>query len=199
MRFSVIFRHSVLVLALLTVLTGLIYPLAIYGIAQVAWPAKANGSIVRSDKGDVIGSELLGQEFTRPEYFWSRPSATSPAYNAGASSGSNLGPLNETLEKNVATRVSELKAADAEPSAAKTKPPIDLVTSSGSGLDPHISVAAARYQAARVARLRNLSQEDVSKLIDNATEAPQFGILGMQRVNVLKLNQSLDKLNEAKK
>ncbi len=190
MNISELLRQCCLLFVVLSIITGIVYPLAITGIAQVLWPAKANGSLVRVN-GNVVGSALLGQEFTSSRYFWSRPSATSPAYNAAASSGSNLGPLNPALSKNAKDRLAALSAADA---GMETQlPPVDLVTSSGSGLDPHISIAAARYQAARVARERHLTAEEVSKLIEAATEPMQLGVLGEPRVNVLLLNLSLDK------
>lgn len=191
MNISELLRQCCLLFIVLSILTGVVYPLAVTGIAQVLWPDKANGSLVRLN-GKVVGSTLLGQEFTSSRYFWSRPSATSPAYNAAASSGSNLGPLNPALSKNAKDRLAASSAADA---GMETQlPPVDLVTSSGSGLDPHISVAAARYQAARVARERHLTAEEVNKLIEAATEPMQLGVLGEPRVNVLLLNLSLDKL-----
>lgn len=191
MNISELLRQCCLLFIVLSILTGVVYPLAVTGIAQVLWPDKANGSLLRLN-GKVVGSTLLGQEFTSSRYFWSRPSATSPAYNAAASSGSNLGPLNPALSKNAKDRLAALSAADA---GMETQlPPVDLVTSSGSGLDPHISVAAARYQAARVARERHLTAEEVNKLIEAATEPMQLGVLGEPRVNVLLLNLSLDKL-----
>ncbi len=190
MNISELLRQCWLLFVVLSIITGIVYPLAITGIAQVLWPAKANGSLVRVN-GNVVGSALLGQEFTSSRYFWSRPSATSPAYNAAASSGSNLGPLNPALSKNAKDRLAASSAADA---GMETQlPPVDLVTSSGSGLDPHISIAAARYQAARVARERHLTAEEVNKLIEAATEPMQLGVLGEPRVNVLLLNLSLDK------
>ena len=191
MNISELLRQCCLLFVVLSIIMGIVYPLAITGIAQVLWPAKANGSLVRVN-GNIVGSALLGQEFTSSRYFWSRPSATSPAYNAAASSGSNLGPLNPALSKNAKDRLAALSAADA---GMETQlPPVDLVTSSGSGLDPHISIAAARYQAARVARERHLTAEEVNKLIEAATEPMQLGVLGEPRVNVLLLNLSLDKL-----
>jgi K+-transporting ATPase ATPase C chain len=175
----------------LTVLTGLAYPLAVTGLAQIIFPSRANGSIVLRD-GQAVGSSLIGQEFTDPRYFWGRPSATSPVpYNAAASSGSNLGPLNPALAEAVAARVAALRAAD----PGNTAPvPIDLVTASGSGLDPHISIAAAEYQVARVARARGMSQDSVRDLVTQATEGRQLGVLGEPRVNVLTLNLGLDRL-----
>lgn len=190
MKLSELLRQCGRLFLVLSLVTGLLYPLAVTGIAQLLWPAKANGSLVRVD-GKVVGSSLLGQEFTGNGYFWSRLSATSPSYNAGASSGSNLGPTNPALLKNIAERITALKAAAAGMETGR--PPIDLVTASGSGLDPHISVAAARYQAARVARERRIGAEEIAQLISSATEPAQFGMLGEPRVNVLLLNLSLDR------
>ena len=186
-----IIKQSVLIYLLLTVVTGIAYPLAVTAIAQIAWPNKANGSLITDQiSGKVIGSELLGQEFKSDSYFWSRLSATSPPYNAAASSGSNIGPTNPALAKNMQSRIDDLKRNN-----ASDKPiPVDLVTSSGSGLDPHISLSSAEYQAARVARARGLSEEDMRNLIASASEPRQLGFLGEARVNVLKLNIALDKL-----
>jgi K+-transporting ATPase ATPase C chain len=184
-------RPALIMLLSLTVLTGLAYPLAVTGLAQIIFPSRANGSIVLRD-GQAVGSSLIGQEFTDPRYFWGRPSATSPVpYNGAASSGSNLGPLSPALTDAVAARVAALRAAD----PGNTAPvPIDLVTASGSGLDPHISIAAAEYQVARVARARGMSQDSVRDLVKQATEGRQFGVLGKPRVNVLTLNLGLDRL-----
>lgn len=184
-------RPALIMLLSLTVLTGLAYPLAVTGLAQIIFPSRANGDIVFRG-GQAVGSSLIGQEFTDPRYFWGRPSATSPVpYNAAASSGSNLGPLNPALTDAVAARVAALRAAD----PGNTAPvPVDLVTASGSGLDPHISIAAAEYQVARVARARELSQDSVRDLVKQATEGRQFGIFGEPRVNVLTLNLGLDRL-----
>jgi len=184
-------RISVITLALFTLLTGLAYPLAVTGMAQLIFPYQANGSLMQRD-GKVIGSELIGQSFTDAKYFWGRPSATVPfPYNAAASSGSNLGPTNPTLEQAVMARIETLQSADPGNEAPI---PVDLVTASASGLDPHISVAAALYQAPRVARERSLSEAQVHLLIAQYTEAPQFGFLGEPRVNVLRLNLALDGL-----
>ena len=184
-------RASVVVLAFFTFLTGLAYPLAITGIAQLIFPYQSNGSLMIRD-GTVIGSELIGQSFTDPGYFWSRPSATSPfPYNAAASSGSNLGPTNPALGRAVQARISDLQSAD--PGNASPIP-VDLVTASASGLDPHISVAAALYQLPRVARERGLSEKLVLQLVEQNTEGRQFGFLGEPRVNVFKLNLALDGL-----
>ncbi|OGU23093.1 MAG: potassium-transporting ATPase subunit C [Hydrogenophilales bacterium RIFOXYD1_FULL_62_11] len=184
-------KPALLVLALMTVLTGVAYPLLVTGIAQGLFSDQANGSLIEQD-GKVVGSTLVGQPFSDPKHFWSRPSATGPVpYNAGASSGSNLGPLNPALEEAVKARIDALKAAD----PTQTAPiPVDLVTASGSGLDPHISPAAARWQAPRIARLHGLSEAEVAKLIDVHTAGRQLGLLGEPRVNVLTLNLALDRL-----
>ena len=183
-------KPALLMLALLTVLTGGVYPLLVTGIAQGLFPHQANGSLIEQD-GKVVGSELIGQPFSDPKYFWGRPSATGPvAYNASASSGSNLGPLNPALEEAVKVRIDALKASD----PANTTPiPVDLVTASGSGLDPHISPAAASWQAPRIARIRGLSEAGVMQFIDAHTEGRQLGLLGEPRVNVLTLNEALDR------
>jgi K+-transporting ATPase ATPase C chain len=182
-------RPAAVLLALFTLVTGLLYPLAVTGLAQVVFPAQANGSLIERN-GRVVGSALIGQSFDDPSYFWGRPSATSPfPYNAAASSGSNLGPSNPALTAAVQTRIAALRAAD----PSNTAPvPADLVTASGSGLDPHISVAAALYQAPRVAHARGLDVAVVGQLVDRYTEGPQLGLLGAPRVNVLKLNLALD-------
>ena len=178
-------------LIVLTVLTGLIYPLAVTGLAQVFFPEQANGSLIVRE-GKVIGSKLIGQHFDKPEYFWSRPSATAPfPYNAAASAGSNLGPTNPVLLKAVKARVVALRAADP---GNELPIPVDLVTASGSGLDPHISPAAASYQVKRVAHARSLDENSVLALVSKHTEGRQFGVLGEQRVNVLMLNLALDAL-----
>lgn len=182
-------RPALIVFALLTVLTGIAYPLVVTGIGQAAFHSRANGSIIESG-GRAVGSRLLGQPFSSPKYFWSRPSATGPApYNGAVSSGSNQGPLNPALETAVKERIAALRAAD----PGNTAPvPVDLVTASGSGLDPHISPAAAEYQVARVARQRGASPDAVRQLVQQATEGRTFGIFGEPRVNVLELNLSLD-------
>jgi K+-transporting ATPase ATPase C chain len=183
-------RPALVLLGLFSLLTGLLYPLLITRIAQAAFPAKANGSLVVDDKG-ARGSELIGQPFDDPKYFWSRLSATAPAYNGGASSGSNLGPLNPALTDAVKGRVEALRAAD----PGNTEPiPVDLVTASGSGLDPHISPAAALYQLRRVATRRDLPEERVRALVNEYTEQRELGVLGEPRVNVLRLNLALDRL-----
>jgi K+-transporting ATPase ATPase C chain len=184
-------KPALLSLLLFTLLTGVAYPLAVTGIAQLVFPAQANGSLLVRD-GAIVGSALIGQPFDDPKYFWSRPSATGPAgYNGAASSGSNLGPLNDDLTTAIAGRIAALRAAD----PGNTAPvPIDLVTSSASGLDPHISPAAARYQAARVARARGLAESAVLTLVAEHTRPRQLGILGEPVVAVLPLNLALDAL-----
>jgi K+-transporting ATPase ATPase C chain len=182
-------RPALIVFALLTFVTGVIYPLVVTGIGQAVFADAANGSLIKS--GDkLIGSRLLGQSFSSPKYFWSRPSATTPQpYNGAASSGSNQGAINPALESAVRDRIAALRAAD----PGNTAPvPVDLVTASASGLDPHISPAAAEYQVARVARERNLPVAEVRKLVAAATAGRTFGILGEPRVNVLELNLALD-------
>lgn len=182
-------RPAVTLFIVLTVITGILYPLAVTGVARLAFADRAGGSLLFKD-GKPVGSSLIGQAFSDPKYFWSRPSATSPmAYNGGGSSGSNQGPLNPALIDAVKARVEALKAADAE-SAAPV--PVDLVTASASGLDPHISPAAAQYQAARVARVRGLPADAVKALIVRHTEGRILGVLGEARVNVLELNLDLD-------
>jgi len=182
-------RPALSLFVALTLLTGLLYPAAITALAQLAFPHAANGSLVVRH-GVVVGSELIGQPFSAPGHFWSRPSATSPMpYNGGASSGSNLGPLNPALVDAVKGRVAALRAAD----PGNTAPvPVDLVTASASGLDPHISLAAARWQVGRVARATGLSRERVQALVDRRAEMPLFGWLGEARVNVLLLNLDVD-------
>jgi K+-transporting ATPase ATPase C chain len=184
-------RAAAMMLLLLTGLTGVAYPLVVTGIAQLVFPHQANGSLITKD-GKPIGSELIGQPFDDAKYFWSRPSATSPfPYNAGASSGSNLGPTNPVLLKAVADRAATLKRADPGQAAHV---PVDLVTASGSGLDPDITPAAALYQVNRVANARGLAEAAVRQLVEQHIEGRQFGLLGEPRVNVLKLNLALDSL-----
>ena len=184
-------RPALVALLLFTLLTGVIYPLVVTGIAQAAFPNQANGSLIVRD-GQALGSELIGQPFDDLCYFWSRPSATSPfPYNAAASSGSNLGPGNTVLVEAAQSRIIALRAFDPQNSQPI---PVDLVTSSGSGLDPHISIAAALYQARRVAKARGMSEHTVLTLIEKYTEGRQFGILGEPRVNILKLNLALDEI-----
>lgn len=182
-------RPAILLLLLMTVLTGVAYPLLVTGVAQLFFVHAANGSIIERD-GKALGSELIGQAFTDPKYFWPRPSATPPFPNNPSSSGaSNLGPTNAALIDAVKQRIVALQAADPE---NKGPIPVDLVTASGSGVDPHISPAAAQYQLARVARVRGLPEAQIAALVEQATEGRQLGILGEPRVNVLKLNLAVD-------
>ncbi len=185
------FRPAIMIFLILTVITGLIYPLVITGMAQIFFSHQANGSIIKIN-GISIGSELIGQYFNDPKYFWGRPSSTTPVpYNAASSSGSNLGPGNRVLTDVVLERIQTLTQSD----PTNHQPiPVDLVTASGSGLDPHISLAAAMYQAARVARNRNLELATVIELIDQYSENQQWGFLGEPRVNVLLLNLALDRI-----
>jgi K+-transporting ATPase ATPase C chain len=178
-----------MILLLLTLVPGVAYPLLVTGIAQAVFPSQAQGSLIVKD-GKVVGSKLIGQPFDDPKYFWSRPSATSPfADNAGSSSGSNLSPTNPDLVKAVQGRVDALRAAD----PGNTAPvPVDLVTASGSGLDPHLSPAAAFYQVPRVAKARKLPPETVRELVERHVEGRLLGFLGEPRVNVLELNLALD-------
>ena len=184
-------RPAIVLFALLAIITGAIYPFVITGVAQAVFPRQANGSLIYRN-GQPVGSALIGQPFDDPKYFWGRLSATSPfPYNATSSSGSNYGPLSSALTDEVKARIDALKAAD----PTNNQPiPVDLVTSSGSGLDPDISVAAALYQVPRVARVRGLSEDQVRALVQQYTEGRQFGILGEPRVNVLELNLALDAL-----
>jgi K+-transporting ATPase ATPase C chain len=182
-------RQSLVMLVTMTVLTGVVYPLAVTGVAQLLFTHTANGSVIERN-GKPLGSELIGQAFTDPKYFWSRPSATSPfADNPSASGASNLGPNNSALTDAVKQRIAALRAADPGNTASV---PADLVTASGSGLDPHISPAAAQYQLARVARVRNIGEAELARLVAGATQGRTFGILGEPRVNVLELNLRLD-------
>jgi K+-transporting ATPase ATPase C chain len=183
-------RPALAILLSLTLLTGGVYPLLVTGIAQLLFPHQASGGLMIKD-GKAVGSTLIGQHFSEPKYFWSRPSATSNfANNALASGGSNQGPLNPDLIEAVQQRIAALKAADP---TNTSKIPVDLVTASASGLDPHISVAAAEYQAARVARVRGIDVAKLRELIVANTEGHWLGLLGEPRVNVLKLNLALDK------
>jgi K+-transporting ATPase ATPase C chain len=186
-----ILRQAVVCLAVFTVITGVVYPLIVTGIAQLVFPHEANGSLIISN-GKSVGSSLIGQSFSNPKYFWSRPSATSPTpYNAANSSGSNLGPLNPALIENVKTRIEQLNTADP---ASKQLVPVDLVTASGSGLDPDISPASAEYQVPRIAKLRDLDESKVRELVAKHNRNRQLGILGEPRINVLELNLALDDL-----
>jgi potassium-transporting ATPase KdpC subunit len=187
---NTVLRPAMVLFLLLTLVCGVLYPYAITGIGQLAFTDQVNGSLIVRD-GKTVGSSLIGQAFSSPKYFWGRPSATGPVpNNARASSGSNLGPLNPALMDAVKGRIDALKAAD----PANNAPiPVDLVTASASGLDPHISVAAALYQLPRIARERQLSVDAIRTLIDQNTEAQYFGFFGEPRVNVLELNLALDK------
>ena len=183
-------RPAVVSLVFLTVVTGIVYPAVVTGIATLAFPRQAGGSLIISPDGKARGSALIGQPFSDPRYFWPRPSATSPVpYNAAAGSGSNLGPTNPALAEAVRTRAADLRAAD----PANRQPiPVDLVTASGSGLDPHVSPAAARFQLDRVARARNRPAADVGRLVEQHTAGRTASVLGEPRVNVLLLNLALD-------
>ena len=182
-------RNSLMSLLLFTILTGLMYPLAVTGLAQAIFPSQANGSII-TKKGKAVGSALIGQQFENSKYFWGRLSATTPyPYNGGSSSGSNLGQNNPDLLKAVQARIDALRAA--EP-GNEAKIPVDLVTASGSGLDPHISLAAAEYQVNRVAKTRGLDQTSLHALIAKHTQGRWLGLIGEPVVNVLELNLALD-------
>jgi K+-transporting ATPase ATPase C chain len=183
-------RPALVLLGAFTLLTGIAYPAAVTGAARALFPRQAEGSLIRVN-GTIRGSALIGQAFSGAGYFWSRPSATVPTYNAAASSGSNLGPTNPALAEALTGRVVALRAADPANSAPV---PVDLVTFSGSGLDPHISPAAAAYQLARVARARGIPVARMQQLVDATTEGRAFGVLGEPRVNVLALNLALDRL-----
>src|SRR4051794_32885713 len=184
-----IIRPAIVLFALLSALTGLIYPMAVTGAAKAVFPKEAAGSLIVLD-GTTVGSKLIGQNFSDPKHFWGRPSATAPQpYNASASGGANQGPLNPALTDAIKARVEALRAAD----PGNTAPvPVDLVTASASGLDPDISPAAAHYQAARVARVRGVPVEQVNALIEKNTQGALWGLLGKSRVNVLALNLALD-------
>lgn len=189
------FVTSARVLLFFTLLCGVAYPLLITGIAQTGFARQANGSLIVVD-GKAHGSELIGQQFDKPEYFWGRLSATTPPYNAAASSGSNLGPTNPALLDEIGGRVKALHDSD----PANNQPvPTDLATSSASGLDPHISVAAAEYQVARVAQARHLSEDQVREVVKESSSTRQLGVLGEPVVNVLRLNLALDRLNASSK
>lgn len=188
---NAIIRPAVVLFLVLTALTGIAYPLVVTGIGQTVFPHRAEGSLIIKN-GKPVGSSLIGQQFSDPKYLWGRPSATSPApYNASGSGGSNLGPLNPALTDAVKARIEALRAADPGNTASV---PVDLVTASGSGLDPHLSVAGAQYQAARIAKARQLPLQAVQQLIAKHTEGQLFGLLGEPRVNVLLLNLALDDL-----
>jgi len=181
-------RPALTLFVTLSLVTGLVYPLAVTGIAKLVFPDRADGSLITRD-GKVIGSDLIGQSYNDPKHFWGRPSATSPMpYNASGSSGSNLGPSSPALADAVEARIAALRSADPENTAPV---PVDLVTASASGLDPHISRAAADYQATRVARMRGLPVAAVQELIERNTEAPLLGFIGEPRVHVLRLNLAL--------
>jgi K+-transporting ATPase ATPase C chain len=183
-------KPAIILFILLSVLTGVIYPAVVTGLAQLLFPHQAKGSLMTGNGGKPTGSSLIGQPFSSPGHFWGRPSATGPfPYNAGASSGSNLGPTNPALVDAVKARIESLKAADPD---NKAPVPVDLITASGSGLDPHISPAAADYQINRVAKARNMQPEKLRTLVDANTESRQWGFLGEPRVNVLTLNLALD-------
>ena len=185
-------KTTIVIFSLFTVLTGLIYPLVITGIAQVLFPQQANGSLIKAPDGSILGSKLIGQSFDDPKYFWGRLSATAGnPYNAAASGGSNLSVSNQALLDQVQARIDALHAADPTNTLSI---PVDLVTASASGLDPDISIASANYQAARVARVRNIAIETVKSLIDQNTSGRVLGFLGEPRVNVLNLNIALDAL-----
>ena len=183
------FKPALILFILMTLLTGVAYPFLVTGLAQLIFPQQANGSLITNDSGNVVGSQLIGQAFSNPSYFWGRPSATSPyPYNAGASSGSNLGPTNPALVNVVKARITALQTADPD---NKSAIPVDLITASASGLDPHISPAAADYQVSRIAKLRNIAPEKLRELVKTHTEGRQWGLFGEPRVNVLSLNLAL--------
>jgi len=186
-----VLRPALVLFFVLTLVTGIAYPLVVTGVAQLMFPAQAGGSLIVHD-GKPVGSGLIGQNFVDAKHFWGRPSATGPmSYNATASGGSNLGPLNPALADAVKGRIEALRAAD----PGNTVPvPVDLVTASASGLDPHISPAAARYQVARVAKARGLAVDRVQGLVDQQTEYPLLSFLGERQINVLKLNLALEAL-----
>jgi potassium-transporting ATPase KdpC subunit len=192
---SSLIRPALVLFLIMTAVTGIAYPLVVIGIAQVVFPDQAGGSLVLKG-GEAVGSRLIGQNFADPKYFWSRPSATSPQpYNGVGSGGSNFGPLSPALTDRIKKNIDALRAAD----PTNTAPvPVDLVTASGSGLDPELSLAGARYQLARVARVRGLSQAAVQSLIDSHARGKWLGLLGEPRVNVLELNLALDDLATGK-
>ena len=185
------FKPALILLIALSILTGMIYPALVTGVANVVFPKQASGSLLENE-GRIVGSRLIGQNFADPGHFWGRPSATGPMpYNAAASSGSNQGPLNPALEAAVKGRIAALQASNPGQSAPI---PVDLVTASASGLDPHISVAAALWQVPRIAGQRRLAESEIASLVTEHTEGRQWGVLGEPRVNVLTLNLALDKL-----
>jgi K+-transporting ATPase ATPase C chain len=193
---STYLKPAAMLLFLLTLVTGAAYPVLVTVLAQALFSDQANGSLIKDEKGQLIGSELIGQTFSEPKYFWSRPSATGPySYNAAASGGSNLGPTNPALTDAVSARIQAL--IDADP-GNKAPVPVDLVTASGSGLDPHISIAAAEYQIKRIAKVRKINEAKLRELVGKHTEGRQWRVFGEPRVNVLKLNQALDQLSAGK-
>ena len=186
-------KPAIILFVILSILTGVIYPAVVTALAHLLFPFQANGSLMTNSDGKPTGSSLIGQPFSSPGHFWGRPSATGPfPYNAGASSGSNLGPTNPALIEAVKARIEALKAADPD---NKAPIPVDLITASGSGLDPHISPAAADYQVNRIARERNIDPAKLQELVHTHTEARLWGLLGEPRVNVLKLNLALDAMH----
>ena len=196
-QWSQVFRPALMSIIVLTVITGIIYPVVITAVSQVVFPHQANGSMIKDANGTIVGSELIGQQFSSPEYFWGRLSATSPLpYNAAASSGSNYGPTNPALigsDGTVSARITALKDADAAAGVTNDLPiPVDLVTSSASGLDPHITLAAAQYQLKRIAALRGMDEATLQKVIDRFTTGRLLGLIGEPTVNVLELNRALD-------
>jgi len=186
-------KPALILFTLMTLLTGVAYPLLVTGLSQLIFPQQANGSLITNNSGNVAGSKLIGQAFSNSAYFWGRPSATTPyPYNAGASGGSNLGPTNPALMDVAKARIEALQSADPDNKAAI---PVDLITASASGLDPHISPAAADYQVGRIARLRHVAPEKLRELVRSHTEARQWGLFGEPRVNVLALNLALADLH----
>lgn len=190
------FKPALFMFLLMSLLTGVAYPLLITGLAQLFFSEQANGSLIKDENGHTVGSALIGQAFQSPGYFGSRPSSTSPyPYNANASGGSNLGPVNPVLAETVRQRIETIQAYDP---SARLPAPVDLVTASASGLDPHITPAAAAFQLHRVAKNRHLPETEVQKLIDQYTEQRQWGLLGEPRINVLLLNRALDRTSEGR-